>query len=66
MGRLFRWILAPAGLVAAHEIVQRHVPAAFPEALASYLAGATLGLYFGLLLRARRNSDPDESPEVLP
>ena len=66
MGTLFRWIIAPAGLLAAHAIVYRHVTGPFDATLASYLSGATMGLYFGLLLVKRRNRGSDDSPEVLP
>jgi len=66
MGTVFRWIIAPAGLLAAYAIVEHHVAGRFNVSLASYLSGATLGLYFGLLLMKRRNSGSDDSPEVLP
>ena len=56
IGTVFRWIVAPAGLLAAFVIVERHVAGRLYVALVSYLSGITMGLYFGLLLVKRRNS----------
>jgi len=53
---VFRWIVAPAGLLAAFVIVESHVAGRLYVALVSYSSGITMGLYFGLLLVKRRNS----------
>ena len=56
IGTVFRWIVAPAGLLAAFVIVESHVAGRLHVALVSYSSGMTMGLYFGLLLVKRRNS----------
>jgi hypothetical protein len=56
MAAVFRWIVAPAGLLAAYVIVERHVTGRLHTAWVSYLSGMTMGLYFGLLHLTRRNS----------
>jgi hypothetical protein len=53
---VFRWFVAPAGLLAAFVIVENHVAGRLHVALVSYSSGMTMGLYFGLLLLKRRNS----------
>jgi hypothetical protein len=55
MGPVFRWGIAPAGLFAAFAIVESQVAGRSHVAVVSYLSGAALGLYFGLLLLKRRN-----------
>ena len=55
-GKIFRWVIAPAGLLAAYAIVEGHVQSRPYVMLVSFLSGATLGLYFGLLLLKRRAS----------
>jgi hypothetical protein len=63
---LFKWIVAPAGLVAAYAIVERHFAGTPYASLASCLTGTAIGFYFGLLVNMRRNSELDDSPEAPP
>jgi hypothetical protein len=56
MGTIFRWVIAPAGLILAYAIVESHVVDRPHVMLVSFLSGATMGLYFGLLLLKRRIS----------
>lgn len=55
-GTIFRWVIAPAGLLLAYSIVESHVESRSYVMLVSFLSGATMGLYFGLLLLKRRIS----------
>lgn len=66
MTALFKWIVAPAGLVVACAIVERHMAGKPYAWLASCLSGVTIGFYFGLLVNMRRNSGLDDSPEAPP
>lgn len=48
--KIFHWALAPAGLVVSFVIVENHIDDKTALALAAFLSGCTMGLYFGLLL----------------
>jgi hypothetical protein len=56
IGSVFRWLIAPAGLLTAFAIVETHVEGRLLVVLVSYLSGSAMGLYFGLLLLKRRQS----------
>lgn len=56
LGSIYRWLVAPAGLLTAFAVVENHVEGRFYVALVSYLSGSAMGLYFGLLLLNRRKS----------
>jgi hypothetical protein len=56
MGTIFRWVIAPAGLILAYAIVESHVESRTHVMLVSFLSGTTMGLYFGLLLLKRKIS----------
>ena len=62
MGAVFRWLVAPAGLLAAYLIAVHHVAGRLYVAWVSYASGVTMGLYFGLLHLRQRNSGRDVFP----
>jgi len=56
IGKLFNWVIAPAGLLAGFAVLEAYIEDRTYVVLASFLSGCALGLYFGMLLLKRRMS----------